>query len=58
MMFFIYLGMALLAGALALYLKLRGSNNDCDLAFGILMWILAAGGVLSFAIAGIISALF
>ena len=50
MMSFIYIGIASLVGAIGLYLKYKDSS--------ILLWLLAAGGVISFALAAIVAALF
>lgn len=58
MTFFIYFGMACLVGALALFLRYKGSTNDGDMWAGVLTFLLVAGGVIAFVVAGIISALF
>lgn len=58
MMIFIYIGIASLVGALGLYLKYKDSSSDGDMGSGILLWLLAAGGVISFVLAGIVAALF
>ena len=58
MTFFIYLGMAFLACALALFLRYKDSTNDGDMWAGVLTLLLVVGGVIAFILAGIIAALF